>query len=132
VALLIIGQKPAWFLPYPPIPAGAAFLALLWRSAFRAAPASAIEWLVSEYELPVPPEWRADIGLTYGCPDFACRAGDHVLIIELKTERGSYRVRQMPDYIRLARRKHPDDWVDLVLLGPTRPGASPSCDERQR
>ena len=55
-----------------------------------------------------------------------------MLIIELKTERGSYQRRQMADYLRLARYKLPESWTDVILLGPHRPGASPNHDGRQR
>lgn len=132
LAALIVGRKPAWFEPCAPTAPGDRFLRDLWHRAFGTEPDDDVEWFVSEYALPVPPEWRDEIGLTYGCPDFACSAGNQVLIVELKTESGSYRKRQMSDYLRLARRKHPVEWVDVALLGPTRPGAKPHHDERQR
>jgi hypothetical protein len=55
-----------------------------------------------------------------------------VLIVELKTERGSYQAKQMADYLRLARRKLPDAITDVALLASHRPGAHPSHDDRQR
>jgi hypothetical protein len=76
--------------------------------------------------------WREEIGLTYGCPDFACGTEDRILIIELKTERGSYRARQASDYLRLARRLHPAAPIDFILLAGHRPRASPICDGQQR
>jgi hypothetical protein len=132
LATLIAGRKPVWFEAYGPTEGGRRFLEGLWAMGFGSGPGNAIEWFVSEYELPVPLEWREEIGLTYGCPDLACGVGDRVLIVELKTERGSYRARQMSDYLRLARHKHPDCWTDVALLGPHAPGAEPVHDDRQR
>src|SRR5436190_6890274 len=97
LAYVITGTRPAWFKPYTPTANGQRWLQLLWSRAFNDDPASDVEWFVSEYELPVPMEWRPDIGLTYGCPDFCWATDDRVVIVELKTERGSYRKRQMAD-----------------------------------
>ena len=124
-------RRCAWFEPYEPTPSGKAFLTALWRQSFGD-DSQDVEWFVSEYELPVPPAWRADTPFTYRCPDFACGNGSRVFIVELKTERGSYQPRQMADYLRLTRYKLPDHWTDLALLGPHRPGATPAHDERQR
>jgi hypothetical protein len=132
LAQLIAGRKTAWFEPYAPTEKGERFLLLLWCAAFGNAPAGSVNWFVSEYPLPVPLEWRTEIGLTYGCPDLACAVSGHVLIVELKTERGSFRARQMSDYLRLARRRHREEWTDVALLGPTRPGDMPPHDDRQR
>lgn len=131
LAELIAGHRCAWFEPYEPTGAGRAFLRGLWAAAVGDA-GEQLPWFVSEYALPVPPAWRSDIPFTYRCPDFACGDGSRVLIVELKTERGSYQPRQMADYLRLARHKLPDCWTDVVLLGPHRPGASPPHDDRQR
>ena len=132
LAELIVGRRPLWFEKCETTAGGHIFISRLWEMALGSAPEGRLEWFVSEYALPVPPEWREEIGLTYGCPDFACRWGSSVLIVELKTETGSYRARQMPDYSRLARRLHPDDLIDLLLLGPSLPGQQPACDDRQR
>lgn len=131
LAELISGHRCAWFEPYEPTDRGKALLQALSRAAFGDA-AEDIPWFVSEYELPVPPAWRTDIPFTYRCPDFACGDGRRVLIVELKTERGSYQGRQMSDYLRLARHKLPDSWTDVALLAPHRPGAKPQRDDRQR
>ena len=104
----------------------------LWARAFGDELRQPIDWFVSEYALPVPVEWRDEIGVSYGCPDFACGSDGFVIVIKLKTERSSYRSRQMADYLRLARRLHHDDQIDMVLLGPHRPGATPDHDARQR
>lgn len=131
LAELIAGQRCAWFKSYSPTDQGRAFLASLWREAFSEG-APPISWFVSEYELPVPPAWREEIPFTYRCPDFACGDADRVLIVELKTERGSYSARQMADYLRLARHRLPQASTDVVLLGPHAPGAQPDHDARQR
>lgn len=132
LAFLITGRKAAWLLPYDPTDDGATFLRALWAKAFGNAPDGPFDWFVSEYELPVPLEWRDEIGFTYRCPDLACRSADRILIVELKTEPGSYRRRQMSDYLRLARSKHPTERLDVGLLGPVRASDAPACDDRQR
>lgn len=55
-----------------------------------------------------------------------------MLIVELKTERGSCQPRHMAGYLRLVPHMLPDCWTDVVLLGPHRPGAGPARDDRQR
>jgi hypothetical protein len=131
LAELIAGQPCRWFEHYEPTERGKAFLRGLSEAAFGGANEQ-VAWFVSEYALPVPPAWRNDIPFTYRCPDFACGDVARVLIVELKTERGSYQPRQMVDYLRLARHTFPDCWTDVVLLGPHRPGARPPHDDRQR
>lgn len=130
LASLIAGRACAWFEPYAPTERGRAFLRTLWASAFG--DTGETSWFVSEYPLPVPPEWRAEIPFTYRCPDFACGAEDRLLVVELKTERSSYQPQQMADYLRLVRHKLPDCATDVALLAPHRPRATPPHDERQR
>ena len=60
--------------------------AFIWEAAFGDVHTDRPDWLVSEYELPVPQEWRDEIGLSYRAPDFVCGAGNRLLIIELKTD----------------------------------------------
>lgn len=129
---LLLGLKPAWFTPYPPTARGRAVLEQVWRRAFGDNPDVPIGSLISEYELPVPIEWRTEIGYTYRCPDFACFAGQHLLLIELKTERSSYSRQQLVDYLRLARRMNPGAHIDLLLLAGHRPHAQLELGERQR
>ncbi len=76
---LITGGKTAWFSPYDRTTEGSTFLRALWARAFGVAPGEPFDWFVSEHELPVTPEWREEIGLTDGCPDFACRSADRIL-----------------------------------------------------
>jgi hypothetical protein len=104
---------------------------LLWSHVFGGQPTPP-GWFVSEYALPVPDVWRAEMPYTYRCVDLACGIGDRVLIVELKTEPGSYRADQMPDYLRLARRRDPAAATDVILLGPLAPGYRPGHHERQR
>jgi hypothetical protein len=132
LAALIVGRRPAWFEQCDPTAEGRLFLRGFSQLAFGDVADEAVVWFVSEYALPVPDEWRADIGLSYGCPDLAWGSRSRVVVVELKTERASFRRRQMSDYLRLARRKHPDEWIDMVLLGPHRPGDRPPHDPRQR
>lgn len=131
LAELTAGRKCNWFLPYTPTESGRAFLQALWHELFGSEHGRA-QWFVSEYELPVPLEWRDQIPFTYRCPDFACGDDERVLIIELKTERGSYSAQQMVDYLRLARHRLPVPRIDVALLGPHLPGGDPPHDERQR
>lgn len=116
LAELIAGQRAPWFQIFEPTGGGQDFLRSIARLAFDDEPVAPLSWFVSEYALPVPDEWRAEIGVSYGCPDFACGHEGYTFVIELKTERGSYRRCQMSDYLRLARRLHPDDRIDMVLL----------------
>lgn len=90
-----------------------------------------MEWFVSEYSLPVPKELRSVIPFTYRCPDFALGTKDHIVIIELKTERGSYSSRQVADYLQLSRIRHPQERIDIGLLGPMAPGYKPPLAEAQ-
>lgn len=131
LAELIAGRPCDWFLPYTPTEDGRVFLEGLWRELLgddHGRP----EWFVSEYRLPVPMDWRQDISFTYRCPDFAFGDDDHVLVVELKTERPSYDAQQILDYLRLARHRLPTARIDVALLGPHRPGATPPHDSRQR
>ena len=84
---LITQRRCAWFESYEPIDAGRTCLEAVSAGAFGDHGDAA--WFVSEFYLPVPEAWRTEIPYTYRCPDFACGAGDRVLIVELKTERGS-------------------------------------------
>lgn len=131
LAQLLLGRTPADFIRYPLTAAGQRVVTAIWRTAFHDAP-DEVDWFVSEYELPVPPEWRDEIRLTYRAPDFACGTGNRILIIELKTEWGSYTKAQITDFIRLARRLHPDADIDLLLLEERIRGASRDLDGRQR
>jgi hypothetical protein len=103
----------------------------LWGKAFDGQIGSPA-WFVSEYDMPVPVEWRADIAFAYRCVDLAC--GDHqrLVIIELKTEPRSYRPDQVADYLRLVRHRNPGHATDVVLLGPLRPGYTPARGSGQR
>ena len=99
LSTLVAGRDCAWFEPYTPTGDGAGFLTALWLMAFDAEVGEP-EWFVSEYALPVPPEWREAIPYTYRCVDLACGDRERLLIVELKTEAGSYRADQIPDYLR--------------------------------
>ena len=132
LAALILGRRPPYFETNTPTEHGRRFLVSIWKTAFGEDGVGDVLWFVNEHHLPVPSEWRDDIGVSYCCPDLAAGSNESVLIVELKTERGSYRARQASDYLRVARRRHPDAAIDLVLLGPTAPGAQPPCDDRER
>jgi len=131
LAGLVVGRVPAYFEACTPTPAGTRFLASLWGACFDDGPTH-LDWFVSEYALPVPPYLRSDIPFTYRCPDYAVAGGDRLLIIELKTEIGSYERSQPGDYLTLARELHPSASIDLVLLGPKVPRYTPSIGPRQR
>ena len=68
LAELIVGRRPLWFEKCETTAGGRMFVSRLWEMALGSAPEGRLEWFVSEYALPVPPEWREEIGLTYGCP----------------------------------------------------------------
>ena len=131
LARLIAGSSCDWFRTYVPTAEGRAFLMSLWAKAFGGQTGTP-EWFVSEYDMPVPIEWRGDINYTYRCVDLACGDDQQLLIVELKTERQSYRPDQIPDYLRLVRHRNPSHATDVVLLGPLRPGYTPARDDGQR
>lgn len=87
---------------------------------------------MSEYELPVPQERQSEIGYTYRAPDFAFGSDERILLLELKTEWRSYKRAQISDFLRLARRLHPDVHIDLILLEERLRGARFELDARQR
>lgn len=128
---LITGGRCDDFKKYQPTARGVTFLQALWRVAFDE-PLGHPSWFVSEYDLPVPPDCRDRIPFIYRCPDLATGDDEHVLIIELKTERPSYKPVQVRDFIELSRRKLPLARIDLLLLGDHRPGAAPALDALQR
>lgn len=131
LARLLVGHSPSDFLPYSPTPAGERLARAVWETAFGDPP-ERVDWVTSEYSLPVPHEWRAEINLSYRCPDFAFGAANRILLLELKTEWGSYKRAQVFDFLRLARRLHPDASIDLVLLEERLRGAAFETDARQR
>ena len=131
LARLIAGSSCDWFRTYIPTAEGRAFLMSLWEKAFGGQTGTP-EWFVSEYDMPVPIEWRGDINYTYRCVDLACGDDQQLLIVELKTERQSYRPDQIPDYLRLVRHRNPSHATDVVLLGPLRPGYTPARGDGQR
>ncbi|WP_183097417.1 hypothetical protein [Nocardioides pelophilus] len=131
LARTFLGLEPADFLKYPLTDDGETVVKAIWNAAFGDGP-NQLDWFVSEYELPVPVEWREEIGLTYRAPDFACGTGNRILIIELKTEWGSYTKAQITDFLRLARRLHPDADIDLLLLEERHRRANRNLDRRQR
>lgn len=129
---IFLGLSPAYFLRYAVTPDGERVVKAIWAEAFGSPPAGNLDWLVSEYELPVPREWREETGLSYRAPDLVCGVGSHILILELKTEWRSYSKAQISDFFRLARRLHPDAQIDLILLEERLRGAHQKLDARQR
>jgi hypothetical protein len=65
-------------------------------------------------------------------PDWTLIFEDRIWIIELKTERGSYRANQLPHYLDMAFHHYPGRVIDVTYLtGPlTKP--APRLRERQR
>jgi hypothetical protein len=122
---------PAYFLKHTPTPEGMRVVKAIWEAALGDCPTGNIDWLVSEYALPVPEEWREEIGLIYRAPDFVCGAANRILIIELKTEWGSYSTAQITDFLRQARRLHPDADIDLILLEERHRGVHRELDSGQ-
>ena len=80
----------------------------------------------------MPDEWRDEIGLTYRAPDFVCGVANRILIIELKTEWRSYSNAQITDFLRLARRVHPDAELDPILIEERLRGVHRELDPEQR
>lgn len=105
--------------PYPPYnshlqpsPQGVAFLGALDELSFGTdAVSSEAPVFVDEIDLPARhPDEK-------GCaPDYTVFLDGRCWIIELKTEPGSHRPRQVPDYFERAHHYHPDLRVDITYL----------------
>lgn len=105
--------------PYPPYnsrrrpsPRGVAFLGALDELCFGVDEVTGEDPIfVDEIDFPAR---HAD---EQGCaPDYTVFVGDRCWIIELKTEPGSHRPRQIPDYFERAHHYHPGLRVDLTYL----------------
>lgn len=105
--------------PYPPYnsrlrpsPGGLGFLGSLDKLCFGEDGVSAADPVfVDEIDFPARhPDEK-------GCaPDYTVITATRCWIIELKTEPGSHRPRQIPDYFERARHYHPDLQIDITYL----------------
>jgi hypothetical protein len=111
---LIFGHRPrGWNRRDEASAAGQLYLAALDNLAFGAHHTGPFEF-VDEFELRGRTETEKD-----GWPDQAVVWADRVLLIELKTERGSHRPGQCETYLELGRHHYPAKPVDLIYITPT-------------
>jgi hypothetical protein len=110
--LILDGSYPPYNSHLHPSPRGVAFLGALDELSFGEDAVSAGDPVfVDEIDLPArhPDE--------QGCaPDYTVFLEGRCWIIELKTEPGSHRPRQIPDYFERAHHYHPELRVDITYL----------------
>ena len=126
LACLLLGEPPARMnTPYPPNGPGLRLLAALdpWHEQRDDAPTVFWEFRLDALEPDQPNRW----------PDLAVRWPDRLLLLELKTEAGSVRDKQVDEYLQLGLHHHPDIRVDLLFLTRDRVPAIPAgLPERAR
>lgn len=112
--LILGGPYPRWNTRSTPTPEGRRFLDELHRRSFGDAFVGVAECVfVDEFDLP-----RRHDAEQGGAPDYATLAPGRLWLVELKTERGSHRHGQIPQYFELARHHHPDRTIDITYLTP--------------
>jgi hypothetical protein len=110
--LILDGRYPPYNSRLRPSPRGAAFLGALHELSFGEDTVSLRDPVfVDEIDFPARhPDEK-------GCaPDYTVFVDDRCWIIELKTEPGSHRARQIPDYFERAHHYHPELRVDITYL----------------
>ncbi len=125
--LILGGPYPKWNSRNSPTPEGVAFLRALDELSFGASRCPEPVVFVDELELaPRHDEER-------GCaPDYGSLWEGRVWLIELKTERGSHRVDQIPSYLQLASHHFPTLPVDVTYLTPPMAKPPPALEPAQR
>lgn len=110
--LILDGPYPSYNSHLHPSPRGVAFLGALDELSFgEDAVSTGDPMFVDEIDFPArhPDE--------QGCaPDYTVLLEGRCWIIELKTEPGSHRLRQIPDYFERAHHYHPELRVDITYL----------------
>lgn len=101
-SLLLHGPYPRWNTRSRLSSTGVAFLRQLYERGFDDGWQDAEPWFVDEFEL--PPRNETEKG---GAPDYALLWDDRLWLIELKTEKASHRVEQVPYYFELAHHHFP-------------------------
>ncbi|MFC4529344.1 hypothetical protein [Sphaerisporangium dianthi] len=119
LASLLIGDRPARMnTPYAICPQGRVLLDLLDPNHRAGGSQPTVYW-----------EFKLDAlrpGQQNRWPDLALRWPDRVLLVELKTETGSVRERQVDEYLQLGLHHYPDAFVDLLYITRDRVPSSPS------
>ena len=119
--LILDGAYPRWNTPSPASPAGLQFLALLEELSLGEVGAWTDPVFVDELDLPKRTERESG-----GAPDQSLQDQSRLWLIELKTEAGSHRPRQIPLYFELARHHYPGHRIDITYVtGPLSKPAPP-------
>jgi hypothetical protein len=111
--LVLDGPYPRWNTPAVPSSSGIAFLRTVYEHSFNRPWPGDDAMFVDEFAL--PPRHDGEAG---GAPDYAVAWGDHLWLIELKTEKGSHRNGQIPGYFDLAHHHYPDAMIDVLYVTP--------------
>ncbi len=125
--LVLDGTYPPWNTRSTPSAEGVAFLRALDALSFGEERWAEPVVFVDELDLPPRPE--DDRG---GAPDYALIWDHRVWMIELKSERGSHRVDQLPSYLRLGAHHYPAASVDITYITPTMEKPAPALSHGQR
>jgi hypothetical protein len=113
--LILGGPYPRWNMPSTPSAAGVRFLGRIHELSFgEPLEDSDACVFVDEFDLP-----RRSEDEPGGAPDYAVLRPNRLWLIELKTEKGSHRPGQVPQYFDLGRHHHPTCAVDLTYLTPS-------------
>jgi hypothetical protein len=125
--LLVGGRYPKWGTENRLTDAGTVFFQALDGLSFGTQSWSSTPVFIDEITMPK----RHDDELS-ASPDWTLIFEDRIWIIELKTERGSYRANQLPHYLDMASHHYPGRVIDVTYLtGPlTKP--APRLREGQR
>jgi hypothetical protein len=122
-SLILGGPYPKWNTENEPSQSGVAFLGKLHELSFGE-PIESSMTFIDEHELEVEDEH----GKT-GVPDYVVITDSKAWVIELKTEKASYRKDQMPKYANDTPIRHPNKNVELTYLtGPMKLTSLDACD----
>lgn len=111
-SLIIAAPDPGWNKQREPSERGYDFLSRLFERT-TGTPLEGAPLLVNEFALPGKTPGTGDKS-----PDYGVLTGELLWIIELKTEKGSHRHDQLPDYEMLGNYHYPDHRFEMLYLTP--------------
>jgi hypothetical protein len=125
--LIVGGGYPPWNSRQTPSELGIRFLRLLEQRSFGDVRCRVPYAFVDEFDLGRRPQ-----DLRASAPDWAVITEDRLWVIELKTERGSHRPSQVPNYVATALHHHPARKIDLTYLTGAMPLYTPQLSPGTR